>query len=134
MKDDLIESEIQYGDRMCGIISFFAAIITSTVKKDSPEEKADVLSIKMSWIWLARILNLKPRRITPLIIHSFLAVCGHAFLENYRSQASKLLSFICNDFMSAIPEEAKAGKVRLDILLKENGGKIPICPGSALTK
>ena len=67
-KDDgKYESEIQYGERMCGILSVYAAIIQTTALPHS-------YGISHGWTWMARILNMPPRRITGLLIITFLEV------------------------------------------------------------
>ena len=75
--------------------------------------------ISQAWTWLARLLNMKPRRLTPLLLYTFLDVCGHELLKEYKSQALKLFHFIMEHNIPAMPQSALAGTTRLELFLQE---------------
>ncbi|KAI8910404.1 GLE1-like protein-domain-containing protein [Gorgonomyces haynaldii] len=89
--EDKFESEIQYEERMAGFLSLYCAILQTTTPTNA------VQNMEHAWTWLARMSNLKPRKITPLLILTFLEMCGHQFLEKYKSQAKKLIQLIMKD-------------------------------------
>jgi len=67
-KDSDFEAEDSYFERMSGILSIYAAITQTDYPASHP------FGIKHAWIWLARILNMKPKRITSTILYNFLEV------------------------------------------------------------
>ena len=60
-------SDLQYTERMCGILSLYSAIV-QTFLVPNP------YSIEHGWTWLARCLNQSPRPISPLLLYTFLNV------------------------------------------------------------
>ncbi|KAJ3369928.1 Nuclear pore complex nucleoporin component [Kappamyces sp. JEL0680] len=115
-----IENEIQYGERMCGILSLYAAIIqTDSSKQLLLIPVPNAYGIEHAWSWLARMLNMKPRKITPLLLHSFLMVTGHALLKAYPDQGRKLISTIIDGLVPLIPTAAVASTTKLKLFLEE---------------
>ncbi|KAI8927632.1 GLE1-like protein-domain-containing protein [Entophlyctis helioformis] len=108
----LSETDVQYEERMCGILSLYAAIVQTDNIPNS-------YGIAHGWTWIARILNLKPRKITPLLIHTFLDVAGHALFTTYKSQAWKLAMYIANVSLPIMPPSANASTTRLKLYLEE---------------
>ncbi|TPX43465.1 hypothetical protein SeMB42_g04710 [Synchytrium endobioticum] len=94
------EPETKYIRRMCGIIHLYAAIIANPHPKNPH-------SIANGWTWLARIANIKPRGITPHLIHAFLKIAGNRLLEVYSTQAIKLVTLIRDHVIPAVPKEAQ---------------------------
>jgi nucleoporin GLE1 len=122
--DDNYENEVQYGQRMCGVIALHAAIMQTNMPTLSYE--SDQYGVKMAWSWLARMCNLTPRRLTPQLILIFLQVCGNSLLAVYKNQALKLLNYIMAEMVPRIPIEAKPATVRLVLFLNDNYGNILI--------
>ncbi|KAJ3089693.1 Nuclear pore complex nucleoporin component [Quaeritorhiza haematococci] len=110
--DDNFETEIQYNERMCGILAFYAAIVQL-------EDGNNVHGMKYAWIWFARILNLTPRRITAQLIYTFLEIAGHAFVQTYQTQARKLLMFIFEQYIPKMHQKSTSTATRLKLFLEE---------------
>ncbi|KAJ3383395.1 hypothetical protein HDU84_003639 [Entophlyctis sp. JEL0112] len=70
------ETEERYCERMCGMIRFYAAIVQTNSKSHAQE-------IDFGWQWLARILNMNPRKITPQLIWSFLQPAARPVVSIY---------------------------------------------------
>ncbi|KAJ3299748.1 Nuclear pore complex nucleoporin component [Borealophlyctis nickersoniae] len=127
------ETEEQFGERMAGIIAFYAAIVQTKAVPHS-------YGMQHGWTWLARILNLKPRRITPLLVFRFLEIAGHELLKDYGAQARKIIQFIMGEYMGVIGQMAKpptASANRLLLFLQDNlkaAGTIPPHEGRTLEK
>ncbi|EGF78345.1 hypothetical protein BATDEDRAFT_26953 [Batrachochytrium dendrobatidis JAM81] len=128
--DGSMETEIQYGERMCGILSLYAAMIQTTTVKNNH-------GIENGWKWMARILNMKPRRITPLLIHTFLEISGHSLVKTYNRQVLKMVRYIVQILIPMIPVAANASTTRLSLMLNETilrNGSIPVFEGSQLER
>ena len=96
-----------------------------------------LFDIKKAWTWFARLLNCEPRRITPLIIHTFLQVAGKALLDNYKKQGEKMIHYILEHVIPHIPKESVASSTQLQLFLEETvirTGKIPMFEGATLEK
>ncbi|KAI9092704.1 GLE1-like protein-domain-containing protein [Phlyctochytrium arcticum] len=122
------ESEIQYGERMCGVFSLYAAIMqTKTVYYD-------YIGMDRAWEWFACILDTPPRKITPLLILKFLEIVGHEFLQTFGRQAIKLLQFTKDQFLQKISPKAIASTTRLELFLEPifQSGSIPSPEGRTL--
>ena len=87
-----------------------------------------------AWKWLARILNLKPRGITPQLLHVFLEIAGHEFLNLYQMQARKVIQFIYQVYIPIIPDKAIAAKTRLQLFIEETMIKTSNFPKMAGSK
>ena len=68
-ENDEYESESQYMENMCGIVALYASIIQMKLVPNT-------YSMNRGWTWIARLLNMKPRTITPLLLHTFLDIAG----------------------------------------------------------
>ncbi|KAJ3189486.1 hypothetical protein HDU85_003117 [Gaertneriomyces sp. JEL0708] len=106
------ETETHYQERMCGTLALYAAIVQTRTLSHSH-------GIENAWTWFSRILNQRPRRITPLLILRFLEVAGNAFLDTYKGQAVKLLAFVKERFLPMVPAKAVAARTRLEIFLEQ---------------
>jgi hypothetical protein len=62
------ETEEQYFERMSGILSLYAAFTQINFPGKHPH------GLSHAWAWLARVLNIKPRRITAQLVLTFLEV------------------------------------------------------------
>ncbi|KAI9209725.1 GLE1-like protein-domain-containing protein [Polychytrium aggregatum] len=109
---ETLETEIQYGERMNGILAFYLALVQLT---DVPNP----FGVGYLWTWLARILNLKPRRLTPTFLQTFLEIGGYAFMAEYQSQANKIMRYMIEVYIPQIPAQAVAATTRLNITLED---------------
>ncbi|KAF9920222.1 hypothetical protein FBU30_009979 [Linnemannia zychae] len=121
-KDSGFETEAQYDARQCAIFTLYCAILQTT-----PPVGNNIHSIDNGWRWMARILNMPPRPITPALIQ----VCGNQFMRTYRNQATKTLQLLMNKFIPLIPKQGIAGTTRLKTLLEQflKTGNIPVAEG-----
>lgn len=72
--DDGWEKEAQYEERICGTTALFSAFIQTL-----PEGIAAThVTLADGWTWLARLLNMQPRKITPQLILTFIEVSSKA--------------------------------------------------------
>lgn len=97
---------------MCGILSLYAAIIQTDAIPNS-------YGMENGWKWMARLLNMKPRKITPLLIHTFLVVAGSGLMKKYGTQARKLIHVIVEGIIPIIPTAAIASTTKLKLFLEE---------------
>lgn len=122
------ESDAAFIERMSGLISFYAAV----VQTDSFTGifaildaffivlgKPNVIGLNMGWTWLATILNLPPRPITPYLIVSFLEQAAYSFYRKYGANFEKLVKFILEKYITLIPSSSIAAKTRLEMKCKE---------------
>lgn len=104
-EDGVIEKEIIYIERMCGIVSYYAAL--------------SALNILPGWEWISRLLNMPPRNITASLLMSFLYVYGHCFLKTYEIQARKVLHFVYKDYIPLCLKRDMASGKRLELWLEK---------------
>ncbi|KAF9909063.1 hypothetical protein EC991_009124 [Linnemannia zychae] len=125
-KESGFESEAQYDARQCAIFTLYCAILQT-----KPPVGANVHAMDNGWRWMARILNMPPRPITPALIQVFLEVCGNEFMRMYRNQATKTLQLLMHKFIPLIPQQGISGTVRLKTLLEQflKTGNIPVAEG-----
>ncbi|KAJ3030155.1 UNVERIFIED_CONTAM: hypothetical protein HDU68_009929 [Siphonaria sp. JEL0065] len=129
-QDEAWESEERYNERMCGMIRFYAGV--TQVKTNS-----HMYEIDFGWQWMARVLNINPRKITPQLICSFLQIAGHCILQTYKSQAEKLFVYLYNVFLPKMMTLSVPSAMKLQIFLEEDDnfiktGKMPVLKGSEL--
>ncbi|KAJ3159589.1 Nuclear pore complex nucleoporin component, partial [Geranomyces michiganensis] len=124
------ETPEQYGERMAGILTLYAAITQTTSLPDNQH------GIEYAWLWLARTLNAKPRRVTALLILTMLEIVGFELLKKFGKQAEKLLVVLRDEFLPRNPKEAVASGTRLKLFLDEvfKTGRIPPPEGKTLAK
>lgn len=61
------------------------------------------LGIDQAWMWLSRVLNLRPcPTITAIMLTHILTVCGRDLTSVYGRQAWKLIAFVHSQFLPAI--------------------------------
>ena len=77
------------------------------------------MGLNLGWTWLATILNLPPRSITPYLLSAFLEQSSYAFYQKYGSTFENLIKFILEKYIPLIPNSSIAAKTRLEILCKE---------------
>jgi nucleoporin GLE1 len=67
-RDDEWEKDMHYEERMCGTAALYAAFIQTL-----PEGvQGTGRTLADGWTWLARLLNMPPRKITPQLLMTFL--------------------------------------------------------------
>ncbi|KAF9433752.1 hypothetical protein BGZ76_009032 [Entomortierella beljakovae] len=120
------ESEAQYNARQCAMFTLYCAILQTTSLMGQ-----NLHPMSYGWTWMARIMNMPPRPITPALIAVFLEVCGNSYLRTYRNQANKVLALLYNEFLQMVPQQGVDGKTRLKILLDDflKTGQIPLADG-----
>ncbi|RKP21988.1 GLE1-domain-containing protein [Rozella allomycis CSF55] len=112
-KDGAFESEESYQERMSGVIALYAAILQHDFKGNRP------IGIERAWAWLARMLNSKPRRISPVLLLSFLNIAGFQFFKHFPNQFPKIIAYIEKEYLPLIPKESVAAKTRLSLWIQE---------------
>ncbi|KAJ2662914.1 hypothetical protein IWW48_001622 [Coemansia sp. RSA 1200] len=100
--DDELETEGIYVERMAGMVALFAAIVQTTDVSGIAEAQKHPLSIHLGWTWLARMVNLRPRTISPLLVHTFLSIAGPSMLGAYGNQFRKLLDILASEWLAEI--------------------------------
>ncbi|RKP11244.1 GLE1-like protein-domain-containing protein [Piptocephalis cylindrospora] len=108
------ETMDQYHRRMSSVIALYGCILQTQVSS----KPGNPLGMSEAWKWIARLLNLTPRRITATLLMSFLEMTGAALLETYGQQATKLLFFILTDYLPMLPKESVAHATRLKTWLE----------------
>lgn len=78
-----------------------------------------MLGLNLGWSWLAAVLNLPPRPITPLLLVSFLEQAAYSLYHSYGVNFEKLLRFILDRYIGLIPQSCIASRTRLELLCKE---------------
>ncbi|KAJ2845907.1 hypothetical protein GGI22_006405, partial [Coemansia erecta] len=81
--EDELETDIIYVERMAGIVALFSAIVQTTDASGVANAQKHPLSISFGWVWLARMVNLRPRAISPLLVHTFLSIAGPSMAAAY---------------------------------------------------
>ncbi|KAF9186928.1 hypothetical protein BGZ51_001238 [Haplosporangium sp. Z 767] len=120
------ENETQYNARQCGIFTLYCAIMQTI-----PPAGENLYPISNAWTWMARIINMPPRPITPALLAVFVEVCGERYLSTYRNQANKVLRLLMQDFIPLIPKEGVSASTRLKTKLEEfySTGRLPVPEG-----
>ncbi|KAI9501432.1 hypothetical protein GGI25_004474 [Coemansia spiralis] len=119
-----LETEGIYVERMAGMIALFAAIVQTSNASGIRNAQKHPLSIKFGWIWMARMLNQKPRSVSPLLVHTFLSIAGTSMMATYGRQFKKLVDVVATEWIAAINTEqggpvAVAAKSNLKGFLEE---------------
>lgn len=110
------EPEQAYRDRMCGIVALYGAIMqTRPMRKGLPHTH----DLGHAWTWLASILNMTPRPITPPILCSFLEVAGYEISQRYPKDFPSLMEYLQSVYIPRLPAECVAAQTRLELYLEE---------------
>jgi len=96
------ESKREYYDRMAGRVTMYATLLQQSTYGDfhPPSEEMttraapNLLGTATAWVWLAKVINQAPQRITATLLLAFLQPSAHALAEAYPRQFRKLLSFV----------------------------------------
>jgi hypothetical protein len=109
-----VESEDRYTERMCGMFALHVCLLSIDVKDFGCE---NCLDTSLLWSVFAKLLNLKPRKISSSLIETFLKVSGSTWLQRYGQQAEKILLYLRQDYLSKLRQDA--AKVRVELILDE---------------
>ncbi|KAJ2592277.1 Nuclear pore complex nucleoporin component [Coemansia sp. RSA 1797] len=131
--DGDIESEGIYAERMTGMLALFAAIVQMPDIGGQPNP----FPVHHGWTWLARIINMPPRAISPLLVQTFLSVAGPTMLGVYGRQMDKLISVLATTWIASVAGSsplAVAGKSNLTTFINEyrSSGSIRECKGRVI--
>ncbi|KAJ2264213.1 hypothetical protein GGI01_000060 [Coemansia sp. RSA 376] len=132
-EDDELESESIYTERMAGMLALYAAMVQIA----SANGKPNPFPISHGWTWMARLLNLPPRSISPLLVHTFLLVAGASLMAAYGKQFKKLLDTLASSWIPSISAKdptATASKSNLCGYLEtyQRTGTLPECEGRVI--
>ncbi|KAM0940301.1 putative GLE1-like superfamily protein [Dioscorea sansibarensis] len=106
-----IESSDSYLKRMESYMKLYAAIIQTQVPGTQNPH-----GLKEGWAWLSRFLNNLPaNRTTAVALHAFLKMAGFALFMRYRSQFTKIINFISDNFLPVLKKRDDASKVYVEI-------------------
>lgn len=107
-----LEAEAAYTERMAGLVVLYAAVIQGQPFKKAAKNPFD---LDFAWIWLAALLNMKPRTITPYVVASFLETAGYRMSLKYGANFQGLMGFVMHTFLPMIPSASIGAKTRLKI-------------------
>lgn len=99
---------------------FYGALCQTKPDPGQPENR---YPIKHAWVWLARICNMPPREITPILVLGLLEVSAERLLEAYPTQTPKLFRLIREKILPVYPKcdnnDNVGGITRLEMLLDD---------------
>jgi nucleoporin GLE1 len=126
-----MENESRYYNRIEGMVSLFSAIIQTPSTNENSK-----LNMASGWTWLARLLNMPPRKITLFVLITFLEIAGYEMLNVYGKQMNKILNFILNTYIPMAPKESVSFVTRLKLFIekyKNDGNRLNIPEGKNFT-
>ncbi|GJQ08510.1 hypothetical protein GpartN1_g301.t1 [Galdieria partita] len=95
----------RFYERMSGYLALYAAVIQTEI----PLLANNLFGIDAGWTWLARVVNMKPRRFTAFALISFLEIAGYALYKHYGKQFEKILRLIQEHILPNLPSNSPAG-------------------------
>lgn len=123
-----LEDETHFQDRMNGIAALYFGFLQAR-PSDFGVRSPHPHGMENAKIFIERLLNMKPRKITPSLIETFLKVLGNRFVEVYREKAHQIIQFIRSDFLTRVKSPGTAGpKLRLELFIDEYLRKGSISP------
>ena len=132
-----VELQPAYIKRMSGFVRLYSAIFITRPRQSQCQHPH---GLHEAWRFLAALLNTQPQSdITATVLNTFLTVTGNKMSQEYGRQLSKVLVFICKDFITRIKQVSLGGEslsftFRLEDFLQEAiirgqirppGGEIP---------
>lgn len=115
-----LETFLEHAEGQKCYIMFFGALCQTLPDPGQPENP---FPIKHAWIWLARICNMPPREITPILVNGLLEVSATRLLQAYPNQTVKLFRLIRETICPLYPvssgQENIAGIKRLEMFLDD---------------
>lgn len=98
-----LEKKETFYNRVAGYILLHAALLQVSKAPKFPQPNSEALEMRAvanplgaaaAWAWLARVLNQRPRPITPALLNAFLKPTAHLLGAAYPQQFAKLLRFM----------------------------------------
>ncbi|KAJ1731751.1 hypothetical protein LPJ61_002382 [Coemansia biformis] len=125
-----LETEGIYSERMAGMVALFAAVVQTAPLGNRPNP----FPVRHGWTWLARMLNLAPRTVSPLLVQTFLSIAGASMAAAYPRQLPKLLTLLVSAWIPAASAKnpaAVASRYNLTGFMEDyqRTGKLKECPG-----
>ncbi|CAO3648531.1 unnamed protein product [Mucor fragilis] len=115
-----LETFLEHAEGQKCYVMFYGALCQTVPDRGQPENP---FPIKHAWIWLARICNMPPREITPILVHGLLEVSAIRLLQAYPNQSAKLFRLIRETICPLYPissgQENVAGIKRLEMFLDD---------------
>ncbi|KAI7906549.1 GLE1-like protein-domain-containing protein [Cokeromyces recurvatus] len=96
----ILETFLEHSENQKCYIMFYSALCQTVPDPGQPENP---FPIKYAWIWLARICNMPPREVTPILVLGCLEVSAIRLLEAYPHQTPKLFRLIRETICSMYP-------------------------------
>ncbi|KAF9677858.1 hypothetical protein SADUNF_Sadunf08G0151400 [Salix dunnii] len=98
--DGKLESVKDYLKRLESYMKLYGALVQTEV-----QGVPNIHGPKEGWAWLARFLNALPANMyTAVALNAFLQTAGFVLFRKYKSQFTKMLLIILNDFLKALRE------------------------------
>jgi nucleoporin GLE1 len=91
------ESDDQFYNRTAGYVALYAAFCTADIPGHPHGMEA-------AWRWLARVLNMTPRRVTAVMLLAFLEVGARPLQRAFPRQFPKLVRFVRGRYVPAMLE------------------------------
>ncbi|KAJ1723936.1 hypothetical protein LPJ53_001745 [Coemansia erecta] len=102
--EGVLESEALYAERMAGMVALLAAL----AQTPALDGRANPVPLALAWTWLARMLNLPPRAISPLLVLTVLTTAGTALAAAYGRQFAKLMDTLEREWIPGIAADDPA--------------------------
>ncbi|KAJ1656401.1 hypothetical protein IWQ61_004025 [Dispira simplex] len=109
-----LEDEAMYTEKMTGYIVFYAAIMQTRAIMS-----INVYGLERAWIWLSRLLNIRPQHVSATVIQAFFEAAGTRFLQAYPLQGGKMIRTLMNDYFGHLPMTNQPGRMRLKCYLED---------------
>ncbi|KAJ2724462.1 hypothetical protein GGI07_001974 [Coemansia sp. Benny D115] len=97
-----LESEGIYCERMAGMLALYAAILQTPQLANKPNP----LPVSHAWAWLARMINMPPRSISPLLVQTFLSIAGTSMAAAYGKQFTKVMDVLSTAWIPSIADSS----------------------------
>ncbi|CAG8808386.1 22467_t:CDS:2, partial [Racocetra persica] len=99
------EDKDAYVNRMCAIVALYCAIMQT--EPLYPQLK-NPYYIDNAWTYLARLMNLRPQKITPSLLYICLKITGSSLYRAYNHHALKLFSVVYKSYVQNPPLEVQS--------------------------
>ncbi|RCH97777.1 Nuclear pore complex nucleoporin component [Rhizopus azygosporus] len=119
-EDKTFQTFLQHAEQQKCYVMFYGALCQTKPDPGQPENR---YPIKHAWVWLARICNMPPREITPILVLGLLEVSAERLLEAYPTQTPKLFRLIREKILPMYPKcdnnDNVGGITRLEMFLDD---------------
>ncbi|CAG8767163.1 14910_t:CDS:2 [Gigaspora margarita] len=99
------EDEDAYVNRMCAIVALYCAIMQTIPLYSNLKNP---YGIDNAWTYLARLMNLRPQKITPSLLYICLKITASSLHRAYNHHALKLFSVVYKSYIQNPPSEVKS--------------------------